>query len=27
TITKKIGRYDVSDAIPVPAAPNPISLN
>ncbi|MCY7877725.1 hypothetical protein MOB05_11145, partial [Bacillus spizizenii] len=24
---KKIGRYDVSDAIPVPAAPNPISLN
>ncbi|MCY9442549.1 sigma-X negative effector [Bacillus spizizenii] len=27
TRTKKIGRYDVSDAIPVPAAPNPISLN
>ncbi|MGY0433315.1 sigma-X negative effector [Bacillus rugosus] len=27
TRTKKIGRYNVSDAIPVPAAPNPISLN
>ncbi|MCY7902306.1 GerMN domain-containing protein [Bacillus inaquosorum] len=27
TRTKKIGRYDVSDAIPVPAAPNPISIN
>ncbi|QIW80483.1 sigma-X negative effector [Bacillus tequilensis] len=27
TRTKKIGRYDVSDAIPVPYAPNPITLN
>ncbi|WP_368650643.1 GerMN domain-containing protein [Bacillus inaquosorum] len=27
TRTKKIGKYDVSDAIPVPAAPNPIFLN
>ncbi|MFP7230591.1 GerMN domain-containing protein [Bacillus subtilis] len=27
TRTKKIGRYDVSHAIPVPAAPNPIFLN
>ncbi|MCO4850326.1 GerMN domain-containing protein [Bacillus vallismortis] len=27
TRTKKIGKYDVSDAIPVPAAPNPISLD
>ncbi|MDK1003507.1 anti-sigma-X factor RsiX [Bacillus subtilis] len=27
TRTNKIGKYDVSDAIPVPAAPNPISLN
>ncbi|WP_443091834.1 anti-sigma-X factor RsiX [Bacillus subtilis] len=27
TRTKKIGKYDISDAIPVPAAPNPISLN
>ncbi|MDP0484245.1 anti-sigma-X factor RsiX [Bacillus subtilis] len=27
TRTNKIGKYDVSDAIPVPAAPNPIFLN
>ncbi|MGG1241395.1 sigma-X negative effector [Bacillus licheniformis] len=27
TRTKKIGRYDVTDAIRVPAAPNPISLH
>ncbi|MDL5611956.1 sigma-X negative effector [Bacillus halotolerans] len=27
TGTKKIGRYVVTEAIPVPAAPNPISLN
>ncbi|WP_416723117.1 anti-sigma-X factor RsiX [Bacillus stercoris] len=27
TRTKKIGKYDISDAIPVPAAPNPIFLN
>lgn len=27
TRTKKIGRYNVSDAIPVPSAPNPITLN